>query len=112
MDVESEIIMQIVRDLLPVACRKHTADIAVSRSLQMVDDGEYIYVTWKFYNDERVRLKLRVVHTERFSYRGIRLEPMNIDFEEWRADAIMRCDVGKDVIPRPKHHQYDLFWMI
>lgn len=99
-DAEKLIVDEIVNKLLPEICRRHVYHSEVQRSMQIIDNGEYVYVSWTFFNDERVRLKARVHRGEEFVYLGIRLEPMCDDFEEWQADAIMRCDAGEDVWER------------
>lgn len=100
-DAEKQIVEDgIINKLLPEICRRHVYRTEIQRSMQIIDNGEYVYVSWTFFNDERVRLKARVHREEEFVYLGIRLEPMCDDFEEWQADAIMRCDVGEDVWER------------
>lgn len=103
--VEQKIVDNIVNKLLPEVCRDHVYRSEVQRSMQMVDNGEYVYVSWTFFNDQRVRLKARVHRDDEFVYLGIRLEPECDDFEEWQADAIMRCEAGEDVWERPKKPQ-------
>lgn len=107
-DNERKIVEKIANQLLPKVCEKHVYRIEHQRSMQMIDNCEYVYISWTFYNDQRVRLKARVNREDEFSYLGIRLEPMGVDFEEWQADAIMRCEAGEDVWDRPKP-QPDLF---
>lgn len=99
---EREIVEAIANQLLPKVCHKHVYRTEHQRSMQVVDDGEYVYVSWTFFNDERVRLKARVIREDPFAYLGIRLEPLHEDYEAWQADAIMRCEAGEDIWPRPK----------
>lgn len=104
--LERQVIEEILNRLLPKVCRANVYRMEAQRSYQAVDQGEYIYGVWTFFNDERVRLKARILEDE-FSYMGIKLEPQCDDFEAWQADAIMRCEAGTDVWDRPK--QQDLF---
>lgn len=74
----------------------------------MVDDSTYVYISWIFFNDERVRLKCRVKYKNKHDpewLTDIKLVPMCDDFEEWQADAIMRCEAGGDVWHRPKQQE-------
>lgn len=99
--LERQVIEEILNRLLPKVCRANVYRMEAQRSYQAVDQGEYIYGVWTFFNDERVRLKARILEDE-FSYMGIKLEPQCDDFEAWQADAIMRCEAGTDVWDRPK----------
>ena len=104
--LERQVIEDILSRMLPEVCRVNVYRMEAQRSYQAIDQGEYIYGVWTFYNDERVRLKARILEDE-FSYMGIKLEPQCDDFEEWQANAIMRSEAGTDVWDRPK--QQDLF---
>jgi hypothetical protein len=55
-------------------------------------------VKWTFFNDLSVRLK---VATNVMINSGD-AEPIIDDFVCWQADAIMKCEAGDDVWPRPK----------
>lgn len=98
---EHRILETIVRDLLPNVCNEHVYRFDHSRSITAVDNGEYVYAAWTFYNDERVRMKLRVLRDDPFSHLHLRVEPVDFDLIEWQADAIMRCEAGEDIWDRP-----------
>ena len=98
---ENRILEAIIIDLLPDVCQEHVYRFDHSRSITAVDNGEYVYAAWTFYNDERVRMKLRVHRDDPYSHMRLRLEPVDFDLIEWQADAIMRCEAGEDIWDRP-----------
>lgn len=107
-DVEQAAIADLAIRLLPDVCQQHVYRCDHERSLQMVDDSTYVYISWIFFNDERVRLKCRVKYKNKHDpewLTDIKLVPMCDDFEEWQADAIMRCEAGGDVWHRPKQQE-------
>ena len=107
--VENRVVEEILNRFLPQVCWKHVYRGELQRSYEIIDQGEYAYCVWTFYNDERVRLKARVHRDDPYSYLSVRLEPLCDDFEAWQADAIMRCDAGPDIWSRSEAHQTDLF---
>lgn len=87
-------IKQLLNNLLPKVCHAHVYKCDHERSL--VDNCEI--VKWTFFNDLSVRLK---VATNVMINSGD-AEPIIDDFVCWQADAIMKCEAGDDVWPRPK----------
>ena len=69
-DNERKIVEKIANQLLPKVCVKHVYRIEHQRSMQMIDNCEYVYISWTFYNDQRVRLKARVNREDEISVSG------------------------------------------
>lgn len=94
MAVRSMRLKNLLNELLPEVCREHVYKCDHEHSV--VDNCEI--VKWTFFNDLAVRLK---VDTD-WMMDEANLEPVIEDFELWQADAIMKCEAGDDVWPRPK----------
>lgn len=84
----------LINDLLPEQCRQHVYKV----------DHEHIVsemcelVKWTFFNDLSVRLKVDAD----FMMEDGDIRPIIDDMEEWEATALMTCEAGDDVWPRPK----------
>ena len=96
MAVRSQQIKHLLNNLLPEQCREHVYKVDHEHSL--VDDCEI--VKWTFFNDLSVRLK--VAANLVLDGGGDDIEPIIEDYELWQADALMKCEAGEDVWPRPK----------
>lgn len=96
------IVTEIANRVLPEVCRDHVYRSEHNIIKNPAEMKEYAYVSWTFYNDQRVTMKFEINPEEAFVYEGIRLIPVGVDVEEWQADAIMRCEAGEDVWERPK----------
>ena len=94
MQVRSMQIKHLLNNLLPEQCRKHVYKVDHEHSV--IDDCEI--VKWTFYNDLSVRLKVAA----NIMLDSGDAEPIIEDFEFWQADALMKCEAGEDVWPRPK----------
>ena len=68
----------------------------VDHEHSVIDNCEI--VKWTFFNDLSVRLKVEA----NVMLDSGELEPVIEDFELWQADALMKCEAGEDVWPRPK----------
>jgi hypothetical protein len=97
MAVRSQQIKRLLNNLLPEQCRKHVYKVDHEHSV--VDDCEI--VKWTFYNDLSIRLKVKA----NVMLDSGEVEPIIEDYEHWQADALMKCEAGEDVWPRPKPSQ-------
>ncbi len=62
------------------------------------EDCEFVNLT--FYNNQAINLKMRIkLDSTLAAYEYIDL--LCDDFEEWKAHAIMMCEAGEDIWPRP-----------
>lgn len=108
-ELERVKVERLAMTLLPAVCHKHVFECNHERSLQMVDDREYLYISWTFFNDERVRMKAHVKYKHKHDLHEldeIKLIPICDDFEAWQADAIMRCEAGEDKWHRPEQKSF------
>ena len=94
MTVHSLRLKHLLSELLPEVCRKHVYNVNHEHSLL----DNYEIIKWTFFNDLSVRLKVDAD----FMMEDGDLRPITDDFECWQADAIMKCEAGDDVWPRPK----------
>lgn len=94
MAVRSLQVKRLLNNLLPEVCREHVYKVDHEHSI--VDDCEI--VKWTFFNDLSVRLKVAA----NIMLDSGEAEPIIEDYECWQADAIMKCEAGDDVWPRPK----------
>jgi len=84
----------LLNQILPEQCRKHV--YKVDHEHLVVEHCEI--VKWTFFNDLSIRLKVHSI----LDQGSDTLEPIIDDFELWQADALMKCEAGEDVWPRPK----------
>lgn len=91
---QTDRVKAILNQMLPKVCRQHV--YRVDHAHLFSEDCEF--VKWTFYNDLSVKLKVETnwMHDE------CEARPMVEDLEEWKATAIMCCEAGDDVWPRPK----------
>jgi len=94
MPVREVQVRKLLNNLLPEVCREHIYKCDHEHSAEAGCE----IVKWTFFNDLSVRLK---VDAEWMLNDG-NLTPLIEDFECWQADAIMKCEAGEDVWPRPK----------
>jgi hypothetical protein len=92
--IHQETMKGMVMDLLPSVCKEHVYQIAHERIVAQ----DCQLVKWTFFNDTSVRLKVEVDWLQD----DCTLRTLCDDFEEWQATAIMQCEAGDDVWPRPK----------
>lgn len=94
--IRADQLKHILNQLLPVVCREHVYKVDHAHSLP--HDCEII--KWTFFNDLSVMLKVAT----NWMQDDCEALPIIEDMEEWEANAIMCCEAGDDVWPRPKQH--------
>ena len=92
---------------MPEVCKEHVYRVDVDRSYQMIDHGLYANVKFLFYNGEVGSFKARLNQLDSGHVELV----LDIDVEEWQANAIMRCNAGHDVYERPFQKEFE-FWRL
>lgn len=98
-------IKSVVQGFLPNVCHKHVYKFDIQHTYSPNDTSHRVYAKWTFFNDIDVRLKFVSVRpldkpTQLAELRSA-LKPQVDDFEEWQANAIMKCEAGEDIWERP-----------
>lgn len=106
MEMQQKLIESVARGFLPHVCNEHVHRFEHELIRRHDKMQTIVYCKWTFFNDQDMRLELEwhqdmdagITHTELRQA----LTPLCDDYEEWQAMAIMKCEAGEDVWPRPK----------